>query len=114
MLFISGFLTSELIVKIYIKVQGWEQKLPQYNISDDYTKTVGSSCRLSNAFGKIFNHLSEAKISCNSDKRCIGIFEQSCDNSGPFHLCKEGFETSEIHIASCFYQKKNYSGMYLL
>ena len=88
-----------------------EIKLLYYHVSDDYRKHAGSSCRISNIFGS-FIYLSHAKISCSSDEKCIGVLEQSCDNSGPFLLCKKGFETAQEHDSSCFYEKKNYSGMH--
>ena len=84
-----------------------------YNVSDDYTKLNSSSCRPSNTFG-LYNHLSQAKVTCNSDENCIGIFEQSCDHNGPFHLCKKGYQTAKTHDSSCFYEKKDYSGIFLI
>ena len=87
-----------------------KSNLLQYHVSDDYKKHVSSSCTISNTFG-IHNHLSHAKNNCNSDIKCIGILEQTCDNDGPFLLCKKGFETSKTHNSSCFYEKKEYSGM---
>ena len=89
-----------------------ELNLLEHHISDDYERRVSSSCRPANTFG-IVNHLSQAKMSCSSNEKCIGILESSCDNKGPFLFCKKGFETSDAHNSSCFYEKKNYSGMYL-
>ena len=88
-----------------------ELKLLQYHFSDDYRKRVGSSCAIANTFG-IFTQLSQAEISCNSDDKCIGVLEQHCDDSGPFLLCKKGFEVSKTHNSSCFYEKNNYSGIF--
>ena len=87
--------------------------LLKYPVLDDYEKRIGSSCRLDNTVS-LFQHLSQAKISCNSDENCIGIYEQSCDNSGPFLLCHKGFATSKANNSACLYEKKNYSGIYLL
>ena len=48
------------------------------------------------------------KTHCNREKKCIGVLERLCDNTGPFHLCKNGFITSEIHLNSCIYENRHH------
>ena len=51
-----------------------------------------------------------AEINCTSDKTCIGIIDEGCDEDGPYRLCKKGF----VHPSeSCILKKKKYSGTYL-
>ena len=67
---------------------------------------------MSNTFA-VFNHISQAKIRCSTEEKCIGIFEKSRD-SGPFLLCEKMFKISKGYVNSFFYKKNNYSGMYVL
>ena len=53
-------------------------------------------------------HLNEAKIACENDSQCIGIYEDSCDKDGPFLLLKSGFLTS-VSGTNCIYKKTIYS-----
>ena len=40
-----------------------------------------------------------------------GIYEELCDNTGPFHLCKKGFMKSRKYNTSCVFEKPHTSGM---
>ena len=62
----------------------------------------------------MYHHLSQAKIRCDADEKCIGVLDRSCDNSGPFHLCKKGFITSKKYRSSCIYKKKIHQGVYFI
>ena len=50
-----------------------------------------------------------AKIACGNDKQCIGIYDASCDQQGPFLLLKRGFITVYSSL-NCIHKKKTYDG----
>ena len=52
-----------------------------------------------------------AELACENDKHCIGIYDESCDQKGPFRLLGRGFMTS-ILTRNCIYAKKTYDGEY--
>ena len=70
---------------------------------------IHSVCVWSNIYDN-FNHLGLAKIRCNKDVQCIGIYDKTCDNSGPFQLCKHGFVTPAVSVSSCIHKKNEYKG----
>ena len=68
-----------------------------------------SVCVWSNMYDN-YNNLGLAKIACNNDIHCIGVYDKTCDKNGPFQLCKRGFVTPEVTALSCIHKKKEYEG----
>ena len=56
-----------------------------------------------------FERLNFAKIACENDSQCIGIYDRHCKGQGPFALVKRGFMTS-ISGSNCIHKKKIYGG----
>ena len=56
-------------------------------------------------------YLSDAKMQCESSSKCIGIYDELCDETGPFILCKERFFQSKVAAKTCVYQNKKLDGM---
>ena len=66
---------------------------------------------ISNTYNQ-YDDLTVAKNACLNDSQCIGIYDSSCDKTGPFLLLTYGFMTSIVGV-NCVYKKKTY-GKYLL
>ena len=79
--------------------------------SDDFVLMENSQIDIANTYNG-HDDLSSAKTACLDDKHCIGIYDASCNKSGPFMLMKFSFMTS-VYGKSCFY-KKTRNGRYLL
>ena len=56
-----------------------------------------------------YDRLIFAKIACGNDKQCIGIYDASCDQEGPFLLLTRGFITL-YSSPNCIHKKKKYDG----
>ena len=50
--------------------------------------------------------MSEAKADCSDNTKCYGIYDEFCDNKGPFFIC--GY-TNKVYksYSSCIYAKGN-------
>ena len=55
--------------------------------------------------------LNFAETACEKDTQCVGVFDASCDQRGPFGLIRIGYMTlgSSPH---CIYEKKVYDSKY--
>ena len=55
--------------------------------------------------------LNFAETACEKDTECVGVFDDSCDQRGPFGLIRIGYMTlgSSPH---CIYEKKVYDSKY--
>ena len=82
-------------------------------ISDDFILKNGSICVWSNVYNN-YKHLALAKMACSHDNQCAGIYEEICDISGTYQLCKHGFVTPDVPVFSCIYKKKEYNGKYAM
>ena len=54
-----------------------------------------------------YDRLNFAELACENDSKCIGIFDASCDEKGPFLLFQKGYMTS-YRAPNCIYKKKRY------
>ena len=57
-----------------------------------------------------YERLNFAEIACEKDSHCIGIYDASCDQNGPFELLVRGFMTSNSMTSDCIYAKKRHDG----
>ena len=48
-------------------------------------------------------------MACRNDMECIGVYDESCDEDGPFLLVRSGFMDSR-YGPNCIYKKKSYGG----
>ena len=55
--------------------------------------------------------LKDAQTKCESNSKCIGIYDENCDKIGPFGVCKERLFQSISATNDCVYQKKDLDGM---
>ena len=53
--------------------------------------------------------LAFAKMACENDTECIGVYDEFCDEDGPFLKVKRGFMTSS-YSPNCLFKKKQYEG----
>ena len=75
---------------------------------DDFLPRIFGICSDANTFGS-YDPFSKAEIACSSETTCIGIVDKSCDNQGPYRLCKTGY--SFVYPSdSCIHKKREYSG----
>jgi len=52
-----------------------------------------------------YETLDEAIVACNSDKNCSKVYDDGCDNEGPFALCPR--KSAELNASlSCLYVKR--------
>ena len=56
----------------------------------------------SDAYGS-YDTADKAKVACELDVRCSGVYDDACDNSGAY-LCAYGY-TEETSSSSCIYMK---------
>ena len=75
--------------------------------SDEFVLKERILIDASNIFDQ-HKHLSVAKVACSNDSKCIGVYEASCDDNGPFMLIKNGFLTS-VFGTNCIYKKRQYA-----
>ena len=60
-----------------------------------------------NTVGGTYSSLSTAKAACESNSKCTGVYDSSCDNSGSFKLCNSAaLKTSS---SSCVFMKSTLS-----
>ena len=75
---------------------------------DNYITQVNIKVDESNKYGQ-FEKKIFAEIACDIDTECIGIYDASCDQEGPFMLVKKGFMISNWS-PDCINKKKTYHG----
>ena len=63
----------------------------------------------SNLYGH-HDRLNLAEVACEYDSLCIGIFDASHGQKGPFQLVSTGFMTSTKSTPLRIYAKKEYDG----
>ena len=63
----------------------------------------------SNKYGH-HDRLNFAEIACENDSHCIGIYDDSGEQNGPFELVTRGFMTSRSKKSSIIHAKKRYDG----
>jgi len=51
-----------------------------------------------------YDTLEEAKLACTADKKCSKVYDDGCDNAGPFYLCPNN-STNRNASLSCIYLK---------
>ena len=69
-------------------------------------KTRHSGCASSQRFMAIM----DAKLACSSNRRCIGVLEEDCDNSvGTYYLCHEDLK-KDVEAISCVHKKRETIG----
>ena len=83
-----------------------------YFFQDEFALKENINVDKSNIYTR-YNKLSEAKIACGRDAKCIGIYDPSCDKNGPFMLLKNSFVTS-FSSTNCIYKKKDYGKLSFL
>ena len=83
---------------------------PYIDVSDDFTQNHAGECSEANTFGT-YESFELAEIGCYSNMACIGIYDEGCDATGTYRLCKEGFMNPST---SCIYQKKAYKGIFYI
>ena len=68
-----------------------------YKHCNSYTGTI---------HGKYGNYstLSLAQSACDSDSNCRGVYDDVCENTGPFHLCPISADLEESP-SNCVYEK---------
>ena len=65
---------------------------------------------------KSSEQLDFAETACRNDIECFGIFDEKCDNDGPFLQIKRGFipfrkkTDTDWYTSGCVYKKKEYAG----
>ena len=78
----------------------------QCKARDDFLLQNNVKIDESNKYGK-HTQLNSAKMTCSNDNQCIGIYDDFCDNIGPFFLLKKGFVTS-FSDPNCIHRRKKY------
>ena len=78
-----------------------------FSILDDYMKVDHSHC----TSGKGYENLNYAKLACSSTAKCIGILDESCDNSSTYYLCQEDMMI-DGEFESCVHKKRETMGMF--
>ena len=73
----------------------------------DFVKVNSAHCQKS-AYGR-HDTLIEAKLACNEDIECLGVYDQKCDGSFSYRLCPIS-NLTEYSIDSCLHRKKEFSG----
>lgn len=77
-------------------------------LSDDFSLHMHSKVDTSIS-SENYPLLDSAEAACRNDTECFGIYDERCDNKGPFLKTKGGFSSSESS-SNCFYKKKRYEG----
>ena len=75
-------------------------------LSDSLILQENTMVDTSNTFGR-YEQVNFGEMACESDARCIGVYDASCDKRGPFLLLQKGFMTSS-RATNCIYKKKHY------
>ena len=81
-----------------------EDILNPYYFIDDYTKFGLTYCTKS--YGR-YSSIGEAKVACDLDSGCKGLYDYNCDRTGVY-LCPNGGEYGSSSF-SCTYRKGNIS-----
>ena len=100
-------LSINLNKKIY---RPWTNDLNKYTcfilvpvVAQSYKKLENRHCYYEK-YGS-YETLDEATAACNSDKSCSKVYDDGCDNAGPFSLCPR--KSAELNASlSCLYVKK--------
>ena len=80
------------------------------HFQDEFVLQKNSRIDVSNTYNQ-YDDLTAAKNACMNDTHCIGVYDSSCDNTGPFLMLKYCFKTS-ISDINCVYKKKT-NGKYI-
>jgi len=59
-----------------------------------------------------YDRLDFAAMACKNDSECVGIYDEGCDNSGPFQHIRRGCRRSD-YLPNCVYKKTRYDGTYI-
>ena len=72
-------------------------------VAQSYKKLENKHCYY-DKYGS-YETLDEATGACNSDKNCSKVYDDGCDNAGPFALCPR--KSAELNASlSCLYVKR--------
>ena len=52
-------------------------------------------------------------MACKNDDECVGVYEEYCDEGGPFLKVIRGFMTS-TYSPNCIFKKNTYKGKLLI
>ena len=56
-----------------------------------------------------YQNLDSAEMACRNDTECIGIYDENCDEDGPF-LPIRSFFMDIKYQPNCIYKKRSYEG----
>lgn len=71
---------------------------------NSYKKEEGKHCYY-DKYGS-YETLDDAIAACDVDSNCGKIYDESCDDAGPFHLCPKISVVLDSEI-SCLYLREN-------
>lgn len=76
--------------------QGYNANIVQYFVLE-YYQQVSMECK-NDAYGS-YRSLQDAKLACDSDDHCWGVYDEFCPNSPYFYLCPHWADLN--HSFSC-------------